>query len=62
MATTRRSIAFSLVSIVAALRPCLGQEAGARPVLPVEEMERFLQHADIVATRPTKKGQTSPRG
>ena len=56
MNMARRSIAFSVVLLVAALRPRLGQEASVRPVLAVEETERFLQHADIVATRPTKRG------
>jgi hypothetical protein len=64
MTVTRRSIAFSLVLIIVGLRPCLGQDAvapTAQPSLAAEEMERFLQHANIVASKTTKKGVTSAR-
>ncbi len=61
MAATRRSIVLTLVLMTACLRPCYGQEAAApsaQPVLVGEEMERFLLHANIVATKSTKKGVT----
>jgi hypothetical protein len=47
--------------MTACLRPCFGQEAAApsaQPLLAGEEMERFLLHANIVATKSTKKGVT----
>lgn len=61
MAMTRRSIGLSLVFIVAGLRLCFGQDAPAQLLPAMEEMEDFLRHADIVATKSTKKGVTSAR-
>jgi hypothetical protein len=64
MAVTRRSVALSLVVILAGLRPCLGQDtlaSTAQSQMAAEEMEHFLQHASIVATRSTKRGVTSAR-
>ena len=64
MTVTRRSMAFALVLTVAALRPCLGQDTAAttpQPRMAAEEMERFLQQANIVATKSTKKGVTAAK-
>lgn len=64
MTVTRRSMAFTLVLTVAVLRPCSGQDIAAAPAQPhmaADEMERFLQHADIVATKSTKKGVTAAK-
>jgi hypothetical protein len=64
MTVTRRSFAFALVLTVAALRPCLAQDTAAPaapPQLAVEEMQSFLQHANITATKSTKKGVTSAK-
>lgn len=64
MTVTRRSTALALVLLVAALRPCLGQDTPAattQPRMAAEEMERFLQHANIVATKSTKKGVTAAK-
>jgi hypothetical protein len=57
-------MAFTLVLTVAVLRPCSGQDIAAAPAQPhmaADEMERFLQHADIVATKSTKKGVTAAK-
>jgi hypothetical protein len=64
MTVTRRSMALALVLTVAAWRPCLGQDTAAattQPQMAAEEMERFLQHANIVATKSTKKGVTDAK-
>ena len=64
MTVTRRSFAFALVLTVAGLRPCLAQDTAAPaapPQLAVEEMQSFLQHANITATKSTKKGVTSAK-
>jgi hypothetical protein len=61
---TRRSIALSSLLIIAGLRPCFAQEPVApvaQPSLVSEEMEHFLRHAEIVATKSTKKGVTSAK-
>jgi hypothetical protein len=64
MAATRRSFAFALVLTIAGLRPCLGQDTAAPaapPQLAVEEMESFLQRANIVATKSIKTGVTAAK-
>jgi len=64
MTVTRRSMALALVLTIAGLRPCFGQDTAAattQPPLAAEEMERFLQHASIVATKTTKKGVTDAK-
>jgi len=64
MTVTRRSFAFALVLTVAGLRPCLAQDTAAPaapPQLAAEEMQSFLQHANITATKSTKKGVTSAK-
>jgi len=64
MVVTRRSCAFALVLTIVGVWPCLAQDTAA-PAAPsplaAEEMESFLQHANIVATKSTKKGVTSAR-
>jgi hypothetical protein len=57
-------MALALVLTLAVLRPCLGQDTAAattQPQMAAEEMERFLQHANIVATKSTKKGVTDAK-
>ncbi len=64
MNPTRRSITLALVVSIVALRPCLAQGTDASPASPTlapHEMERFLLHADIVASRSTKKGVTNAK-
>jgi hypothetical protein len=64
MTVTRRSVTLAVVLTIAAFRPCLAQDtaaATAQPVMAAEEMERFLQHANIVATKSTKKGVTNAK-
>jgi len=64
MTVTRRSAALALVLMVAALPPCFGQDtttATTQSPMAVEEMERFLQSANIVATKSTKKGVTDAK-
>ncbi len=64
MTVTRRSFAFALVLTVAGLRPCLAQDTAAPaapPQLAAEEMDSFLRHANITATKSTKKGVTSTK-
>jgi hypothetical protein len=64
MTVTRRSFAFALVLTVAGLRPCLAQDTVAQaapPQLAAEEMDSFLRHANITATKSTKKGVTSAK-
>ncbi len=64
MTVTRRSAALALVLMVAALPPCFGQDtttATTQSPMAAEEMERFLQSANIVATKSTKKGVTAAK-
>ena len=64
MTVTRRSFALALVLTVAGLRPCLAQDTvapAAPPQLAAEEMDSFLRHANITATKSTKKGVTSAK-
>ena len=64
MTVTRRSFAFALVLTLAGLRPCLAQDTAAPaapPQLAAEEMQSFLRHANITATKSTKKGVTSAK-
>jgi len=64
MTVTRRSFALALVLTVAGLRPCLAQDTvapAALPQLAAEEMDSFLRHANITATKSTKKGVTSAK-
>jgi hypothetical protein len=53
-----------LALVVIGLRPCLAQDTAApaaQSPLAAEEMEHFLQHATIVATKSTKKGVTAAK-
>src|SRR5688572_16244860 len=64
MSITRRSLVLTLVATIVAAGPCLAQSAaasGARPLLTLDEMERFLLQAEIVDTRRTQKGVTEAR-
>jgi hypothetical protein len=64
MIITRRSMVLALVAAMVAAEPCLAQSAAAsvaRPLLTLDEMERFLLQAEIVETRRTQKGVTGAR-
>src|SRR5262245_961289 len=62
MTVNRRSIVVALAVFFVMVRPCLAQDTAAstaQPVLTPDEMETFLLHADIVATKSSKKGVTN---
>lgn len=64
MTMSRRSLVLALIVSCAAMRPCLAQ--GTAPSSPQaqltpEEMERFLLHGEIVATKSSKKGVTDAK-
>jgi hypothetical protein len=64
MTVNRRSIVLALIVSILVMRPCLAQSTAtsvSQPVLAPEEMQRFLLHAEIVATQKTKKGVTGAR-
>jgi hypothetical protein len=64
MTVNQRSIVVALAVSFVMMRPCLAQDTAAstaQPVLTPDEMETFLLHADIVATKSSKKGVTNAR-
>src|SRR4030095_14720061 len=64
MIVNQRSIAVALAVSFVMMRPCLAQDTAAstaQPVLTPDEMETFLLHADIVATKSSKKGVTNAK-
>jgi hypothetical protein len=64
MTVTRRSIILAMAFSLGVMRPCLAQGTAAAVTLPPltpEAMERFLQQADIVATKSTKVGVTNAK-
>ena len=64
MIVGRRSIVLALMVSLVAMRPCLAQGTAPSPTQPQltpDEMERFLLHADIVATKKSKKGVTDAK-
>jgi hypothetical protein len=64
MTTNRRSLVLALLVSIVALRPCLAQSTAVsslQPELRPDEMQRFLLHARIVATKKSKKGVTGAR-
>jgi hypothetical protein len=63
MTFPRRAVVLALLLGVCGVAPCLAQSATAttRPVLSPPEMEDFLLHAGIVATKRTLKGVTGAR-
>ena len=64
MTVNQRSIVVALAVSFVMMRPCLAQDTAAstaQPVLTPDEMETFLLHADIVATKSSKKGVTNAK-
>jgi hypothetical protein len=64
MTSTHHAALLAVLVSAVSMRPCLAQGTDAPPAPPAltsHEMERFLLEADIVATRPSKKGVTNAR-
>jgi hypothetical protein len=64
MIATCRSLVIAVVASIVVAGPCLAQATDsslALPALTLQEMERFLMQAEIVATRSSKKGVTNAR-
>ena len=64
MTVTRRSIALAVTVCLVAIPPALAQTGGEALVktpLSIEEMERFLTNAEIVASKSSKKGVTNAK-
>ena len=63
MTFARRTVVLALLLGVSGAAPCLAQTAtiATQPVLTPPEMEDFLLHAKIVATKRTLKGVTGAR-